>query len=113
MERNIYHHCSLLAGCNGPKTATHTVTINQPVGTPSFTLGSTSTRCQGSGPVTYAATAANTTGITYTLDAASLAGGNTSILQPELLLMQQDGMEHQRSLRLQQDVADLQLQHIL
>ena len=57
------------AGCSGPKTATHTATTNLPVGTPSFTLGATSTRCQGSGPVAYAATAANATGITYTLDA--------------------------------------------
>ena len=40
-------------------------------------LGSVSTRMQGAGTVTYAATATNTTGITYTLDAASIAGGNT------------------------------------
>ncbi|KAF0194022.1 MAG: hypothetical protein FD166_3602, partial [Bacteroidetes bacterium] len=47
------------------------------VGTPVFTLGATSTRCQGAGSVTYTATAANTTGITYNLDAASIAGGVT------------------------------------
>ena len=64
-------------GCNGPKSSTHTVTTNPPVATPSFTSGSTSTRCQGSGPVVYAATASNATGITYTLDAASSSGGNT------------------------------------
>ena len=65
------------AGCNGPKTATHTVTITPTVGTPSFTLGATTTRCQGAGSVTYTASATNTTGITYTLDAASVTGGNS------------------------------------
>gem|GEM_PF-2442844 len=67
------------AGCNGPRTATHTVTITPTVGTPSFTLGATSTRCQGAGSVTYTASATNTTGITYTLDAASIAGGVTIV----------------------------------
>ena len=65
------------AGCNGPATATHTVTIATTVGTPTFTLGATSTRCQGAGTVTYTATATDNTGITYTLDATSIAGGNS------------------------------------
>ncbi|MBK9356557.1 MAG: hypothetical protein IPN08_04060 [Bacteroidales bacterium] len=65
------------AGCNGPLTADHTVTITPSVESPVFTLGATSTRCQGAGSVTYTATATNTTGITYTLDAASIAGGVT------------------------------------
>jgi hypothetical protein len=65
------------AGCNGPKTATHVVTTNKPVATPVFVSGSATTRCQGAGTVSYTATAANTSGITYTLDATSLAGGNT------------------------------------
>jgi len=65
------------AGCGGPSTATHTVTVTPTVGTPTFTLGATSTRCQGAGSVTYTATATNNTGITYTLDATSLAGSNT------------------------------------
>lgn len=64
-------------GCGGPKTATHTVNIIGGVGTPVFTLGSTSSRCTGAGTVSYAATAANSTVITYSLDAASLAEGNT------------------------------------
>ena len=64
-------------GCNGPRTATHTVSVNASVGTPAFTLGATSSRCQGAGTVTYTATATNTSGITYSLDAASIAGGNT------------------------------------
>ena len=66
-------------GCNGPSTATHTVTITATVGTPVFTLGATSTRCQGAGTVTYTATATTTTGITYSLDGASLTGGNSII----------------------------------
>jgi hypothetical protein len=42
-------------------------------------MGATSTRCQGAGTVTYTATATNNTGITYILDAASLAVGNTIV----------------------------------
>jgi hypothetical protein len=64
-------------GCNGPSTSTHTVTITPTVGTPAFTLGTTSTRCQGAGAVTYTATATNSTGITYSLDAASLTATNS------------------------------------
>jgi hypothetical protein len=64
-------------GCGGPKTATHTVTVNPAVGTPVFALGPTSTRCQGAYTTTYTATATGATGMTYILDAASLAGGNT------------------------------------
>jgi Bacterial Ig domain len=66
------------AGCNGPKTATHTVTVTPTVGTPVFTLGATSTRCQGAGTVTYTANATNNTGITYTLDAATAAFAGNS-----------------------------------
>lgn len=65
------------AGCTGPKTATHTVTINAIVSTPVFTLGAGSSRCQGAGSGTYTATASNASAITYTLDATSIAGGNT------------------------------------
>ncbi|MBC7946688.1 MAG: T9SS type A sorting domain-containing protein [Chitinophagaceae bacterium] len=66
-------------GCNGPRSSTHTVTNNPSIATPVFTLGATTTRCQGAGSVTYTATATNATGITYTLDAASIAGGNTIV----------------------------------
>jgi hypothetical protein len=65
------------AGCYGPQTSVHTVTIVATVGTPVFDIGAASTRCQGAGNVTYTATATTTTGITYSLDAASIAGGNT------------------------------------
>jgi len=47
------------------------------VGSPVFTAGATSSRCQGAGNVTYPATAAGSTGITYSLDEISLAGGNS------------------------------------
>lgn len=64
------------AGCNGPVVSTHTITV-----TPSVTINPfspvSSTRCQGAGTVTVTTTGANTTGITYSLDAASLSGGNT------------------------------------
>ena len=64
------------AGCGGPKTATHTVTHTMTVTTPVFALGASSTRCQGSSSVTYTTSASNSTGITYSLDAASIAAGN-------------------------------------
>jgi hypothetical protein len=67
-------------GCNGPSAQViRTVTVMQTVGTPVFIMGATSTRCQGAGIVTYTATATNSTGITYILDAASLAVGNTIV----------------------------------
>ena len=66
-------------GCGGPSIANHTVTMTPSVGTPVFALGATSTRCQGTGSVTYTATVTNSTGITYSLDGASIAGGNTII----------------------------------
>lgn len=64
-------------GCNGPKAATRNVTITPTVGNPIFTLGTISNRCQAATNVTYTATAANSTSIAYSLDAASLAGSNT------------------------------------
>ena len=58
-------------------TTTTSITVNPSVGTPVFALGSTSTRCQGTGSVTYTATATNAGVITYSLDAASISGGNS------------------------------------
>ncbi len=66
-------------GCNGPTTATHTVTITPTVGTPVFSLGATSTICQGTGSVTYTATATNNTSLTYSLDATTFAFPGNSI----------------------------------
>ena len=64
-------------GCNGPRTATHTVTANSSVGNPLFVLGGATSRCQGAGTVLYSANAANASGISYSLDAASTAAGNS------------------------------------
>lgn len=47
------------------------------IGNPTFTLGSTSSRCAGAGSVTYTATEPNATSIDYALDAASLTAGNS------------------------------------
>ena len=58
-------------------SATHVVTIQPGSGLPVFAFGETSTRIQGAGSETYTATATNTTGIKYTLDEASITGGNT------------------------------------
>ncbi|MFD1601433.1 T9SS sorting signal type C domain-containing protein [Flavobacterium artemisiae] len=65
------------AGCGGPLSSTHTVTTAATISAPIFAAGSTSSRCQGTGSVTYGAAATNSTGITYTLDATSSAAGNT------------------------------------
>jgi hypothetical protein len=67
-------------GCNGPSLQViRTVTITPTVGTPVFTMGATSTRCQGAETIIYTATATNNTGITYFLDIASLAAGNNIV----------------------------------
>ena len=65
-----------VAGVVGTVSTSHTVTI-----TPTVTIApfapATSIRCQGSGTISYTTTASNTTGLTYSLDVSSLAGGNT------------------------------------
>jgi gliding motility-associated-like protein len=65
------------AGCDGPTTATHTVITNPTIGTPVFIAGLNPVRCQGSDTIIYPATAINAPGLSYFLDAPSLAGGNT------------------------------------
>ena len=65
------------AGCNGPKMTTFTVTTTPTVGAPAFALGLESVRDQLAETITYNATATNSTGITYSLDPASLSAGNT------------------------------------
>jgi len=67
---------AIAIGCGYPQ-ANLTVTINPSVKTPLFLMGATSTRCVGAGSVTYTATADDSTGLTYTLDATSLNAGNT------------------------------------
>jgi len=67
-------------GCNGPSSQIiKTVTVTPTVGIPVFSLGATSIYCKGAGSATYTATATNSTGITYSLDAPSLAGGNSIV----------------------------------
>ncbi|MGV3696770.1 T9SS type A sorting domain-containing protein [Flavobacterium sp.] len=53
-------------GCGGPTTADRAVTVTPTVGTPSFTTGATAL-CQNAADETYAATANNSTGITYSV----------------------------------------------
>ena len=65
-------------GCNGPSAQTaRTVSITPTVGTPTFVSGTNTARCQGADMVIYPATATNSTGITYSLDATSLGAGNS------------------------------------
>jgi len=54
-----------------------TVDIYTTLTTPEFLAGNYSYVCKGSPPVTYTATAENMTGISYELDAASIAAGNS------------------------------------
>ncbi|NTW32920.1 MAG: LamG domain-containing protein [Bacteroidetes bacterium] len=65
--------------CGTSSPACLQITITPNVGDPVFSLGASSSRCQGAGNVTYGATASNSTGITYTLDAASITGGNSIV----------------------------------
>ncbi len=52
-------------------SASGTIQVNGLVGTPVFAAGSASTRCQGAGTQTYAATATNATSITYSINTTS------------------------------------------
>lgn len=67
---------SAAGGCS-QVIASSNVTITPSVATPVFALGTSSSRAQGAGTTAYTATAANNTGITYSIDAASLAAGIT------------------------------------
>ncbi len=58
-------------------TSTHTVTTRGKLGKPAFILGDTSYRCAGAGTQTYEALANYRDSTIYSLDAASLAAGNT------------------------------------
>ncbi|MFN8245741.1 MAG: Ig-like domain-containing protein [Ferruginibacter sp.] len=69
---------AVATGCSSA-VSTHTVTTTPTVSAPVFALGANSRRCKGAGTATYTATASNTTGITYILDAASLSAGLTII----------------------------------
>jgi hypothetical protein len=78
------YFAELSYGCGTPTVSNNAaVTVIPPVGdeveTPVFVLGATSSRCQGTETVTYTATALNATGITYSLDATTLAFAGNSI----------------------------------
>ena len=64
------------AGCNGPALSTHIVTITPTVTINAFSPA-VSTRCQGAETVIYTTTGNNIISITYSIDGASIAGGNT------------------------------------
>ncbi|MEI6575704.1 MAG: cohesin domain-containing protein [Bacteroidota bacterium] len=67
-------------GCNSPSAQViRSVIISPSVASPVFALGASSTRCQVANSVTYTASATNSTGITYELDATSLTGGNSIV----------------------------------
>jgi len=69
------------AGCNGPATTTHVVTVNPLTGTPVFTGGDTSI-CQDDPDETYSATAANSTSVTFSVlpVEAGTIGSGTGIM---------------------------------
>jgi hypothetical protein len=67
------------AGTASPIVITYGTPPSVGISTPTFSLGLTSTRCQGAGSATYTATSTNSTGITYTLDTASISGGNSIV----------------------------------
>lgn len=59
------------------------VTVTPSVGLPSFAIGTSSSRCQDTGRITYSATAANTTGITYSI--APLSAGSINATTGEVI----------------------------
>ncbi|MCW3080323.1 T9SS type A sorting domain-containing protein [Segetibacter sp.] len=65
--------------CSQLQSGSAAITVTAPVGTPVFTAGSTSSRCQTAATTTYAASASNATSITYSLDAISTLAGNSII----------------------------------
>ncbi len=78
-DATIYYASQTVAGCESDSRLPVTVAITPTVGTPVFAAGATSTRCQATGSVTYTANATNSIGITYSLDAASITGGNSIV----------------------------------
>ncbi|MBS1615367.1 MAG: DUF2341 domain-containing protein, partial [Bacteroidetes bacterium] len=71
-----YQVISSLTGCASSYSSI-AVNVTDTVGTPIFTLGPTSSRCKMAGTQSYSASATNNTGISYALDANSLAAGNS------------------------------------
>ncbi|MFH6957844.1 gliding motility-associated C-terminal domain-containing protein, partial [Flavobacterium aquidurense] len=71
----VYDYSIPLTGGCGVINATGKITVT-PIVTIAAFSPATSNRCQGVGAVTYTTTATNSTGLTYSLDNESLAGGN-------------------------------------
>ncbi|WP_155995255.1 DUF11 domain-containing protein, partial [Tenacibaculum ovolyticum] len=67
---------STINTCQSVTSSEVTLTVTPTVTIAAFSP-TTSTRCQGAGTVTTTTTGTNSTGITYSLDAASLTGGNS------------------------------------
>lgn len=63
-------------GCSDTSAVVGPITVTPQIAGPVFVLGASSTRCPAAGTVVYGASG-TTAPITYTLDAASLAAGNT------------------------------------
>jgi len=74
-DETYYIKGTTAAGCFDIKPVT--VSVYSSLGIPVFALGSSSSICNGSGTITYNASAANAFTLTYSLDGASLAAGNT------------------------------------
>jgi len=76
-----YANTATISGTNADPVAgnnSSTATVSPSVGTPVFSMGATSTRCQAASTITYTATATNTTGIIYSLLPASAGSINAS-----------------------------------
>lgn len=79
LSQTTYYRLKITSSSCTSNSSQITITVTPTVGTPVFTLGGSSTRCQGAGSVTYTASATNNTGLTYSLDATTLAFAGNSI----------------------------------
>ena len=66
------------AGCNGPLSATHSISTAPPIGIPVFAPGAVSSRCQGAASLSYAATAANVTATNISYSVSTVPPGSTT-----------------------------------
>ncbi|MFV8377752.1 hypothetical protein ACNQGA_03135, partial [Flavobacterium sp. LB3R33] len=80
LSQTTYYRLKITSSSCTSNSSQVTITVTPTVGTPVFTLGGSSTRCQGAGSVTYTASATNNTGLTYGLDATTLAFAGNSIV---------------------------------
>jgi len=75
VDDTYYIRGTTASGCSDLKPVI--ASVYSTLGIPVFTLGASSGICKGSLPITYSATATNNLSLTYSLDATSLAAGNT------------------------------------